>query len=117
MILKAKWADGFEGHITTEALRRACRCAHCTGESVGDKIFSRPKPVKNEPGVFNLEKLTPVGNYAVQAAWANGHDTGIYTWDYFRQVFEENNLDTEEKLQEAKSKEAVESKKIKLDVL
>jgi len=117
MILYAKWQDGYEAQITTEEFRRACRCAHCTGESVGDKIFSRPKPVKNEPGVFQLESLTPVGNYAVQAAWANGHDTGIYTWDYFREVFEKNNLDTPEKLEAAKAKELTESKKIKLDVL
>jgi DUF971 family protein len=117
MILFAKWGDGLEAQVTTQDFRKACKCAHCTGESVGDKIFSRPKPVKNEPGAFELKELNPVGNYAVQATWGNGHDTGIYTWDYFRDIFENNNLDTPEKLAEAKAKEQNESKKIRLDVL
>lgn len=117
MILAIDWPDGLSTKITTEALRRACKCAHCTGESVGDKIFSRPKPIVIEPGVFELKSLSPMGNYAVQAAWGNGHDTGIYTWDYLHKVCKNNNLDTPEKLAEAKAKEAKESKKIRLDVL
>ena len=30
----------------------------------------------------NLEAITPVGSYAVQLRWNDGHDSGIYTWDY-----------------------------------
>ena len=39
-----------------------------------------------------LVSLTPVGNYGVQAAWADGHDTGIYTWEMLRTVFTEKKL-------------------------
>ncbi len=31
---------------------------------------------------LNLEGITPVGTYAVQLRWNDGHDSGIYTWDY-----------------------------------
>jgi len=34
------------------------------------------------PGKYELLRLTPVGNYAVAAVWGDGHDTGIYSWDY-----------------------------------
>lgn len=31
---------------------------------------------------LNLVSVTPVGSYAVQFVWTDGHDSGIYTWDY-----------------------------------
>ena len=31
---------------------------------------------------LNLDAATPVGSYAVQFIWNDGHDSGIYTWDY-----------------------------------
>jgi len=95
-LLSAKWADGFSGTVSLEIFRKACPCAECTGEKVGDVIYSRPKPVKFEPGAFELIDLKPVGSYAICAFWKNGHDTGLYTWTYFRKIFEQHKLSAQE---------------------
>ncbi len=99
-LLSAKWSDGFSATISLEEFRKACPCAECTGERIGEVIYSRPKPVKFEPGAFELTDLKAVGNYAICAFWKNGHDTGLYSWDLFRKIFEENNLsqDGQEKI-------------------
>ena len=35
---------------------------------------------------FRLVNLTRVGSYAVQPAWADGHNTGLYTFEYLRRL-------------------------------
>lgn len=95
-LLKAEWEDGFSATISCEKFRRECPCAECTGEKINEVIYSLPKPIKFEPGIFDLLDLKIVGNYALAAFWANGHNTGIYTWDKFRTIFENNNLSDEE---------------------
>lgn len=114
-LLEADWND-FKGVISLENLRRECPCAECTGESIGNIVYSRPKEVKNEPGAFDLLNLKPIGNYAIAAAWANGHQTGIYTWEKFREIFEKYNLD-EKSLIELAEKNKKNAKKIQLSVL
>jgi DUF971 family protein len=42
-----------------------------------------------------LASLTPVGNYGVQASWKDGHDSGIYSWEMLRTVFEQKKLSDE----------------------
>ena len=44
------------------------------------------------PGMNELVSLNPIGNYGVQATWGDGHDTGIYTWEMLRRIFDENAL-------------------------
>lgn len=114
-LLEVEWND-FKGIISLEQLRRECPCAECTGESIGNVVYSRPREVKNEPGVFDLVNLKPIGNYAIAAAWANGHQTGIYTWERFRETFEKYNLSNEE-LETLAEKNKKNEKKIQLSVL
>jgi ATP-binding protein involved in chromosome partitioning len=91
VVLEAAWADGFTSAILLSDLRDACPCAHCTGEEImGQKVFAGIKTFA--PGMNELETLTPVGNYAVQARWKDGHDTGIYTWQMLRELFERKKL-------------------------
>lgn len=101
-LLSAEWEDGFKATVSMEDFRKACPCAECTGEKIGDIIYSRPKPVKFEPGVYELTDLRMIGNYAVNPVFKNGHDTGIYTWDKFRDIFEEKSLTDEEAEKENK---------------
>jgi len=95
-LLFAEWNDGYKATISIEKLRKACPCAECTGEKIGDIIYSLPKPVKFEPRVYELTALKPVGNYAIAASWGNGHDTGIYSWELFRLIFEKNALNDDQ---------------------
>jgi len=90
-VLSSTWTDGFESSILLRELRDVCPCAYCTGEEIlGQKVFAGMKTFA--PGMNELVKLSPVGNYGVQAAWKDGHDSGIYTWEMLRAVFEAKQL-------------------------
>lgn len=87
--LAIKWDDGRESFISLEKLRRACPCAGCKGEmDVMGNLYKGPEQ-KLTPTAFELRQLVPVGTYAVQPVWADGHATGIYSFDYLRRVAEE----------------------------
>lgn len=91
VVLTSVWTDGFIGNIMLSDLRDACPCAYCTGEEImGQKVFEGFKTFT--PGMNELKALTPVGNYGVQATWADEHSSGIYTWEMLRDVFEKKNL-------------------------
>lgn len=93
-VLTGSWPDGFAASILLSDLRDACPCAHCTGEEImGQQVFAGMKTLA--PGMNELDALVPVGNYAVQASWKDGHDSGIYTWDMLRTIFEEKALSPE----------------------
>lgn len=57
---------------------------------MGQMVFAGIKTMS--PGMNELVSLEPVGNYGVQASWKDGHNTGIYTWEMLRSVFESNKL-------------------------
>jgi DUF971 family protein len=84
--LAVKWDDGSEGFISLEQLRRACPCAGCKGEvDVMGNLHKGPEQALM-PRSFQLRELLPVGSYALQPVWSDGHATGIYSYDYLRQI-------------------------------
>ena len=84
--LAIKWDDGAEQFISLENLRRACPCAGCKGEmDILGNIYKNPeKPYA--ANAFQLVKLGSVGGYAIQPTWADGHNTGIFSFEYLRRV-------------------------------
>lgn len=84
--LAIKWADGGEGFIKLELLRRACPCAGCKGEmDIFGTLYKNPdKPLT--PKSVQLTRLAFVGGYAVQPVWADGHNSGLFTFDYLKRV-------------------------------
>lgn len=84
--LAIKWEDGGESFVSLEKLRRHCPCAGCKGETdIMGNVYKTPeKPL--DPRAFQLVRLANVGTYAVQPFWADGHSTGIYSFDYLRNV-------------------------------
>ena len=84
--LAIKWDDGAESYISLEKLRRHCPCAGCKGEvDIMGNVYKNPdRPLL--PASFQLVRLAHIGTYAVQPFWADGHGTGIYSFDYLRQV-------------------------------
>src|SRR5690606_28349698 len=86
--LAVKWADGSESFIPLKTLRQACPCAGCKGEvDVMGNLYKDPdRPLG--PNAFQLLRVEAVGTYAVQPVWADGHATGIYSFDYLRRVAE-----------------------------
>ena len=69
------------GHVSTypaRALRLACQCATCKDEFTGRALLDS----EAVPQDLRAESLSLVGNYAVKIRWSDGHDTGIYTYEY-----------------------------------
>jgi DUF971 family protein len=80
--LVVEWADGAVQRIPFGALRKACPCAVCKGEMGRPGRFDvRPQL---EPGEDDLADINLVGLYGLGVRWGNGHDTGIYTFEYLR---------------------------------
>jgi DUF971 family protein len=77
-----RWPGGAEATLPAFALRDACPCAGCVEEGTGRKILD-PATI---PSDIRPLQILPVGNYAVQIHWSDGHSTGIYSWETLRQV-------------------------------
>jgi DUF971 family protein len=84
--LAIKWDDGGESFIALEKLRRHCPCAGCGGERdiMGNLYISPQKPLTAQS--FELVRLVNVGSYAVQPIWADGHTTGIFSFEYLKSL-------------------------------
>lgn len=82
--LRVEWGDGAVQLIAFEALRKGCPCAVCKGEMGRPGRFDvRPDL---SPGEDELADIALIGNYGLGARWGDGHDTGIYTFEYLREL-------------------------------
>jgi DUF971 family protein len=77
-VLHVRWDDGIESRMRPRWLRARCPCAACVEEWTGRRTVGE----EQVPPDVKPRGMTPVGNYAVQVRWSDGHDTGIYSWDY-----------------------------------
>ena len=90
--LAIKWDDGGEDFISLEKLRRCCPCAGCKGETdIMGNVYKNPETVLT-PKAFELIRIAGVGGYAIQPVWADGHSTGIYSFDCLKRVAVENSV-------------------------
>jgi DUF971 family protein len=88
--LAIKWDDGRESFISLEVLRRCCPCAGCKGETdILGNVHKSPEQ-QLTPSAFQLVRFSSVGGYAIQPVWADGHATGIYSFDYLKRMAVEN---------------------------
>ena len=84
--LAIRWDDGSESFVPLEKLRRACPCAGCKGEvDIMGNLYKNPE-LPLVPASFQLRNMVTVGTYAVQFFWGDGHNTGLYSFDYLRRV-------------------------------
>jgi DUF971 family protein len=75
-VLEVGFADGGLFRIPFELMRVYSPSAEVQGHGPGQEVLQTGK---REVGLTALE---PVGNYAVQPTFSDGHDSGIFTWDY-----------------------------------
>lgn len=78
-MLEVDYDDGRSFRLPAELLRVESPSAEVQGHG-GEKTI-----VAGKSGV-GLEAAEPVGNYAVRLIFDDGHDTGIYTWRYLREL-------------------------------
>ena len=74
-ILEITFADGRNFRLPCEFLRVYSPSAEVRGHGPGQEVLQAGKKE------VTIEKIEPVGHYAVQLAFSDGHDTGIYSWD------------------------------------
>ena len=75
-VLEVSFSDGAAFRIPFELMRVYSPSADVQGHGPGQEVLQTGK---REVGLTGLE---PVGNYAVQPTFSDGHDTGIFSWDY-----------------------------------
>jgi ATP-binding protein involved in chromosome partitioning len=78
--LHVHWSDGKDSALKTFDLRLACPCAACVDELTGAR---RLDPATVSKDVWPQE-ISPVGRYALNFRWSDGHSSGIYTFDLLR---------------------------------
>lgn len=85
--LKIDWDDGVSTFVTWQTLRTACPCAGCGEERAKPvdpfRILSEKEVAAGNPQPVSMK---PIGHYAYQIVWNDGHDTGIYTLDNLRSL-------------------------------
>lgn len=74
-ILEIAYADGKTFRLPCEFLRVYSLSAEVRGHGPGQEVLQVGKKD------VTITKVEPVGNYAVQLTFSDGHDTGIYSWD------------------------------------
>jgi len=87
--LSISWADGALSLIDVRALRLACGCAHCIDEWSGRPLLDSSS-VPDDVAPIGIQ---PVGRYAIQIQWSDGHDTGIYPFERLRGLADQGLLD------------------------
>ena len=75
-LLEIAFADGQCFNLSFEFLRVYSPSAEVRGHGPGQEVLQTGK--KN----VEVTHIEPVGNYAVQLTFSDGHDTGLYSWDY-----------------------------------
>jgi len=80
--LQIEWNDGHVSIYPFQFLRGSCPCAECVDEITSKRIV-HPEHVPEH--VRPLE-ARPVGRYAYQFFWSDGHSTGLYTYGYLRAI-------------------------------
>ena len=80
--LTVSYDDGKSFALPAEMLLVLSPSAEVQGHSPEQRV--------TVPGKKNVRitQLTPVGNYAIRIAFDDGHDTGLYVWDYLRDLGE-----------------------------
>jgi ATP-binding protein involved in chromosome partitioning len=84
--LSVLWADGRRDDLDVRDLRLACHCALCIEEMSGRKLLD-PRRVGLD---VSPRVITSIGNYAIGVDWSEGHNSGIYSFDYLRMLGEHN---------------------------
>ena len=83
-LFRITWDDGQLTEYDWDALRRACPCAYCSGEGTfAGNVNSETKFSEQQT---TLKEVYAVGRYGLTPEWADGHDTGIYTFKMLRRA-------------------------------
>lgn len=80
--LRLTWANGEAAVLPSETLRLRCRCAWCTRDRIQGRF------PESFPAVA-VTQIDPLGGYAVNLGFSDGHARGIFPWVYLRALARE----------------------------
>lgn len=87
------WTDGHRSEYSCELLRDQCPCATCSGAHGAEPQrtdYSAPRPPANPFQMYKpkirMNSIEEVGSYAFRIDWNDGHNAGIYSFDFLRRL-------------------------------
>ena len=81
-VLELSFEDGSRFELPVEYLRVYSPSAEVQGHSPGQEVLQVGKQD------VNIDKIEPIGHYAVKLVFDDNHDSGIYSWDYLYELGE-----------------------------
>lgn len=78
-VLSIEWEDGVVSCLPIHYLRGWCPCAGCQGHGTVVTFHEAPAGL-------GIELMAEAGSYALHLRFSDGHDSGIYTWSWLRQI-------------------------------
>lgn len=86
--LVVQWSDGQQRRYAIKELRDQCPCANCREQRKAEP--EKPNPLQvltpEQLAPLTIAGMQPVGNYAYSIDFSDGHNTGIYTFDFLREL-------------------------------
>ncbi len=76
------WADGHRSLYPYRYLRLQCPCAGCLDEWTGKRLVALDR-IRED---IKSSEPTPAGRYALRFLWSDGHQTGIYSFEFLRSI-------------------------------
>lgn len=80
--ISIRWSNNTESKYNASQLRRACPCAGCVNEWTGEKTL-KDEAVADD---LSFSRVTVVGRYALNFHFSDGHETGIFSFEYLRKL-------------------------------
>jgi DUF971 family protein len=87
--IEIDWNDGHRSSFGIQYLRLECPCANCAGTHGTTPIKQIAKTQDLFPmykPALKIDQVEPVGAYAIRLYFNDGHNTGIYSFSYLREV-------------------------------
>ena len=81
-IMEVSFNDGRHFEFSFEFLRVFSPSAEVRGHGVGQEVLQLGKRE------VDITRVEPVGNYAIKPVFSDGHDSGLYSWDYLYELGE-----------------------------
>lgn len=87
-----EWTDDHKSHYPFQYLRDACPCALCdeershAGRNPWDPPARLPDALPMFKPAMRPETAEGAGKYAIKFKWNDGHELGIYSWKYLREI-------------------------------
>lgn len=77
--LELTTAQGEDIRLQAGSLRAACKCAHCVRARIDGRFPDRFDGIA-------ITHVSPIGDYAINIAFSDGHARGIYPWSYLSEL-------------------------------